>query len=205
MFWAGTPRPTESAPCGSRSTSSTLRPCSTSAAPRLMVDVVLPMPPFWLHIAMIRAGPCELSGLGSGSLRCRALAGSTRLVGMPISASPTGAPPRGSATADAAASARVDIVCASSLGARRTDDRLRSRWADACDRRGKPPTRSPTCLLGSTRDDRDHLAGEFVDLSPLGSAQRPGMAGGVDLAQPFDGDQRVHLRRRHRRVAQQLL
>src|SRR4051794_41962621 len=80
-----------------------------------MVDVVLPTPPFWLHIAMIRAGPCELSGLGSGSLRCRALAGSTRLVGMPISTSPAGAPPRGSATAEAAASARVDIVCASSL------------------------------------------------------------------------------------------
>src|SRR5215211_6789480 len=123
----GMPRPTDSAPCGSRSTSSTVRPCSTSAAPRLMVDVVLPTPPFWLHMAMIRAGPWELIGFGSGSLRCRALAGSTRLVGMPISASPAMAPPRGSATADAAASARVDIVCASSLGAERTVDRVRSR------------------------------------------------------------------------------
>ena len=48
-----TPRPTDSAPCGSKSTSSTRRPYSASAAPRLMVDVVLPTPPFWLHIAMI--------------------------------------------------------------------------------------------------------------------------------------------------------
>ena len=70
MFWAGTPSPTDSAPCGSRSMSSTSRPYSTSAAPRLMVDVVLPTPPFWLHIAMIWAGPCSVSGsrLGEGTL-----------------------------------------------------------------------------------------------------------------------------------------
>ena len=28
--------------------------------------VVLPTPPFWLHIAMIRAGPCEARGCGWG-------------------------------------------------------------------------------------------------------------------------------------------
>ena len=31
-----------------------------------MVVVVFPTPPFWLHIAMIRAGPCEASGAGTG-------------------------------------------------------------------------------------------------------------------------------------------
>src|SRR5690349_15856031 len=31
-----------------------------------MVVVVLPTPPFWLHIAMIRAGPWAASGAGSG-------------------------------------------------------------------------------------------------------------------------------------------
>ena len=51
------PRPTESEPCGSKSTSSTLRPYSASAAPRLMVVVVLPTPPFWLHIETTRALP----------------------------------------------------------------------------------------------------------------------------------------------------
>src|SRR3954451_3275668 len=207
MFWAGTPRPTDSAPCGSRSTSSTLRPCSTSAAPRLMVDVVLPTPPFWLHMAMIRAGPWCVIGFGSGSLRCRALAGSTRLVGMPISTSPAGAPPRGSATAEAAASARVDIVCASSLvlGGPMTGSGLGGRTCATGG--GKPPTRSPTSFLGSTRDDRDHLAEGTCRQVPgtLSSAQRAGVAGGVHLTQPFDGDQRVDLRRRHRRVAQQLL
>src|SRR5215217_2780891 len=60
------PKPTDSAPCGSKSTSSTRRPTSASAAPRLMVVVVLPTPPFWLHIAMTRAGPCEASGGGTG-------------------------------------------------------------------------------------------------------------------------------------------
>src|SRR4051812_4281569 len=61
-----TPRPTEQAPCGSKSTSSTRRPYSARAAPRLIVVVVLPTPPFWLHIAMIRAGPCRCTGAGSG-------------------------------------------------------------------------------------------------------------------------------------------
>jgi hypothetical protein len=40
------------------------RPYSASAAPRLMVVVVLPTPPFWLHMAMTRAGPWEASGRG---------------------------------------------------------------------------------------------------------------------------------------------
>src|SRR5215213_3021386 len=46
------PSPTESAPWGSMSTRSTWRPCSARAAPRLMVVVVLPTPPFWLARAM---------------------------------------------------------------------------------------------------------------------------------------------------------
>src|SRR3954464_4206378 len=61
------PRPTDSAPCGSKSTSSTRRPYSASAAPRLIVDVVLPTPPFWLHSATMRAGPCPCTGGGSGA------------------------------------------------------------------------------------------------------------------------------------------
>src|SRR5262245_23165958 len=60
------PSPTDSEPCGSKSTSSTRRPYSASAAPRLMVVVVLPTPPFWLHIAMTRAGPCSVRAGGSG-------------------------------------------------------------------------------------------------------------------------------------------
>ena len=34
-----------------------------------MVDVVLPTPPFWLTMAMTRAGPWEDSGAGSGKSR----------------------------------------------------------------------------------------------------------------------------------------
>src|SRR6185436_2927614 len=61
------PRPADSAPCGSRSTSSTRRPYSASAAPRLMVEVVLPTPPFWLHRASTVAGPWLVNGCGFGS------------------------------------------------------------------------------------------------------------------------------------------
>ena len=64
--FARTPRPTEAAPWGSKSTSRTRRPSSARAAPRLIVVVVLPTPPFWLHMAMMRAGPWEVQGLGVG-------------------------------------------------------------------------------------------------------------------------------------------
>src|SRR4051812_22783085 len=77
-----TPRPTDSAPCGSKSTRSTRRPYSARAAPRLMVLVVLPTPPFWLHIARIRAGPCRCRGFGSRNR------GTGRPVGPTPSASP---------------------------------------------------------------------------------------------------------------------
>ena len=52
------PKPTVAAPCGSKSTMSTRRPYWLSAPAMLIELVVLPTPPFWLHIAMIRAGPC---------------------------------------------------------------------------------------------------------------------------------------------------
>src|SRR4051812_707698 len=60
------PRPTDREPCGSKSTRSTRRPYSASAAPRLIVVVVLPTPPFWLHMATTRAGPWEDKAVGSG-------------------------------------------------------------------------------------------------------------------------------------------
>src|SRR6188472_376332 len=60
------PSPTDSDPCGSKSTRSTFRPYSASAAPRLIVVVVLPTPPFWLHIETTRAGPWWATGSGSG-------------------------------------------------------------------------------------------------------------------------------------------
>src|SRR3954449_5280493 len=66
-IWCGlSPSPTESEPWGSKSTSRTLRPYSASEAPRLIVVVVLPTPPFWLHIEMTRALPWVTRGVGSG-------------------------------------------------------------------------------------------------------------------------------------------
>src|ERR1700727_1186480 len=53
------PRPVEALPCGSRSTISTRSPTAASAVARLIAVVVLPTPPFWLAIAMMR-------GRGSG-------------------------------------------------------------------------------------------------------------------------------------------
>ena len=64
--WALMPSPAEAAPWGSKSTMSVRRPYSARAAARLIVEVVLPTPPFWLAMAMMRAGPCVLSGAGTG-------------------------------------------------------------------------------------------------------------------------------------------
>src|SRR6478735_3252611 len=66
ISWGLSPSPTESEPCGSKSTNSTLRPYSASDAPRLIVVVVLPTPPFWLHIDTTRARPWVATGPGSG-------------------------------------------------------------------------------------------------------------------------------------------
>ena len=49
-----TPQPIVALPCGSRSTSSVLAPCSVREAARLTLVVVLPTPPFWLATAMRR-------------------------------------------------------------------------------------------------------------------------------------------------------
>ena len=56
------PKPVEALPWGSKSTNKTRYPWSAKQAPRLMVVVVLPTPPFWLAMAMIRGvgfGPPE--------------------------------------------------------------------------------------------------------------------------------------------------
>src|SRR3954467_11921380 len=213
-FWAGTPRPTDSAPCGSRSTSSTLRPCSTSAAPRLMVDVVLPTPPFWLHIAMTWAGPCSVSGGGSGSFVWRSLAGSPdRSAVAPISGSVS----CGRATAGLAASARVAMVSVASSACPIRGLRVRSavlparvlptvgklvRIPEEARRR-----RSVTCRRMPTSEpvEPKRLAEPTEETCPRLSPQRPRVAAGVHLTQPVDGDERVDLRGRHRRVPEQLL
>src|SRR6478735_2168057 len=67
--WVCAPRPADRAPCGSKSTARTRRPYSAREAPRLMLVVVLPTPPFWLQRAMIFAGPCCFSGWGAGKAR----------------------------------------------------------------------------------------------------------------------------------------
>src|SRR5574337_538214 len=58
MVWltasASRPSASVSEACGSRSSSHTRRPRSARAAPRLGAVVVLPTPPFWLAIAMMR-------------------------------------------------------------------------------------------------------------------------------------------------------
>ena len=48
------PSPVEALPCGSRSTISVRCPSSARQAPRLIVVVVLPTPPFWLATAITR-------------------------------------------------------------------------------------------------------------------------------------------------------
>ena len=176
------PRPTDSAPCGSKSTSSTAAPDSASAAPRLIVVVVLPTPPFWLHTATTRAGPCSSRGSGSGNT------GSGRPVG-PMHA---GTVLPSSLDADTVTS--TSPAAARNAGRCLPDSRacIGSRQADspfARKRLAHTPWSGPACLVG---------------YAPA-SAERAGMGGRVDLAQPVDGDQRVDLGGGHRGVAEQFL
>src|SRR5512139_3802119 len=56
LVWClSTPEAMVALPCGSRSTSSTLRLAAASEAARFTAVVVLPTPPFWLATAMMRA------------------------------------------------------------------------------------------------------------------------------------------------------
>ena len=50
----------------------------------LMELVVLPTPPFWLHMAMMRAGPCCDSGFGAGNV---SYSRPSRSVGIPFTLS----------------------------------------------------------------------------------------------------------------------
>src|SRR3954464_8917096 len=219
MFWAGMPRPTDSAPCGSRSTSSTLRPCSTSAAPRLIVDVVLPTPPFWLHMAMIRAGPCEDSGAGIGKL------GIGRPVGpRPPAASPSRPSPESTSCAWSVWSVTI-APFSGLLGFHRPvtafppiiarhGPRLREVSRRVANRSTRPTLYAPDDhafrsdhALRSGVSSRGSAHGVVPGSAGGGltDAEGAGMGGGVDLAQMVGADPGVDLRRRHRSVAEQLL
>src|SRR5712692_1459553 len=186
------PRPTDSAPCGSKSTSKIRRPSSASAAPRLIVVVVLPTPPFWLQTATTRAGPCLSSGSGSGNT------GSGRPVGpmMPALASVVldadTVTSTSQATAHAAGRCLPDFRAC--IGSRQADSpfarkRVRSVLIGAR-ASGKPPRgrylawSGRGCLFG---------IGAYPALV-LASAESARMCGRVYLAQLVHRHQRVDLR-----------
>src|SRR5690606_28845197 len=59
-------------PWGSRSITRTRSPIAASAVARLMAVVVLPTPPFWLAIVIIRVIPAALNASGRSQLICAA-------------------------------------------------------------------------------------------------------------------------------------
>src|SRR3954451_14788331 len=189
-----THRPTEQAPCGSKSTSRTLRPYSARAAPRLIVVVVLPTPPFWLARAMMRAGPCRSVGIGSGIGR--------RIVYAVGSAGPRSAPRSMelccSRRAEVQASARSPFP-AMSLAPFRLAAFARVYV------RFPPRAGAAAARLYATRTARPGSAIRRVaptDAYPSTSAR---VCGRVHLPEPVHGDQRVHLRRGDRGVPEQFL
>src|SRR6478609_9889535 len=196
------PSPTERAPCGSKSTSSTLRPYSARAAPRLMVVVVLPTPPFWLHMAMMRAGPWLFRVGGSWNTGIgRPVAptwpsprspGPGRWVGdwsvavsvASITSEVTGAP----LPAPSFTSVSLSLI-ATTLAA--STNALQGRVICAC--RG---------VAGRGRQ------GPLLEQWATGlrlPSPGPGVRLSVDLAQPLHGHQGVDLGRGHARVPEQLL
>src|SRR4051794_25139412 len=208
------PRPTDREPCGSKSTSSTLRPYSASAAPRLIVVVVLPTPPFWLHMAMIRAGPWVSRGAGSGN------SGIGRAVG-PIgrcarSSVVVGSAATSGASAATGASACTSVCTSGCGGGSSTAGTGGATWSGAGPSGGisgwvltvpsSLSTRRPVAVPTS----RATVGSRPARITPPRRAHPDRSAGarvrgGVHLTQPVDRDQRVHLGGRDAGVPQQLL
>src|SRR5215213_10692867 len=62
------PSPLVAFPCGSVSMTSVRFSATARQAPRLMAVVVLPTPPFWFAMAMMRDTPSLYAGGGEGGL-----------------------------------------------------------------------------------------------------------------------------------------
>ena len=215
-----TPSPTDSAPCGSKSTSSTRRPYSASAAPRLIVEVVLPTPPFWLHIATTRAGPWWSAARAPGSAG-RPAGAADVVVGSARhgATSPAGRRPRRTRRAACAVSSsgwsdragrraraaggRTVSACAAALTLCLTSTSSRRADALSAGDRGAGPKAGDPRLGARSRRCKPARAGWHARSRRSAAGAR--MRRRVDLAQRVHGDQRVDLRRRHRRVAEQLL
>ena len=201
-----TPSPTESAPCGSKSTSSTLRPYSASAAPRLMVVVVLPTPPFWLAIAMMRAGPCR-------SVRHRLRDRAAHRVGGRVGRTELRAEVHGGLLPAELRGPRLGTVAVAShvsfAPSRRRSSASEPSTSFAAPRRTPVcrPTRPRRCPTVRHDTARQSVTGSacrtYARIRFSAAGARVG--GGVHLAQPLHGDQGVDLGGGHRRVPEQLL
>ena len=80
--WWSMPSAVDAFPCGSRSITRTVRPPIASAVARLTAVVVLPTPPFWLAITIVRVFA------GFGSVVSRETSKSSRSSGSPWCGSP---------------------------------------------------------------------------------------------------------------------
>src|SRR5580704_10967742 len=90
-------------PCGSRSITRTREPCWAKLAARFTAVVVLPTPPFWLAIVMIRQRGGRGHGWRSARPRTPIAASAARPIGVSTwlrgtSGTTTGAVPRGTGT-----------------------------------------------------------------------------------------------------------
>ncbi len=89
-----------------------------------MVDVVLPTPPFWLHIAMIIAGPWCANGVGWGG---------TSRTGRPVGPSSSAETVRVSAGGEATGVVSISNIASGSEGTAGADSFTRSKsWALTC-------------------------------------------------------------------------
>ena len=158
---------------------------------------------------MTRAGPCSVSGLrlgqggagraspgpGASSLpsrgRCRA--GARR----------RGRVRSGSHGSVASTSCPIPVVPGAVSRPARSGDEDATGVRRTCP--GGTPAGMSTWRPLTTGVTAQPNPRQIVPAAAGASQRAPGVAGRVDLAQPVDGDQRVDLRRRHRRVPEQLL
>ena len=164
-----------------------------------MVVVVLPTPPFWLAIAMIRAGPCRSVGIGSGIGR--------RMVYADGSDGPSSAP-----RSSPACSARSVEVQASAWSVLPTMCFLAALPLCSPRSRGFVPVAARLYATRRRSGPACHRPGGVSGGRPpyrkaVGRPAHagPGVRGRVDLTQPLHRDQRVYLGGGDAGVPQQLL
>ena len=178
------PSPVEAFPWGSRSTTRTRRPDSARAAPRFTAVVVLPTPPFWLAMAMIRGSSSGRSPGSSPSSAVAASAAGSGSAAAPGRSGRSGSDAAAGAAGAAGASVLADVGRSGSRATGVDGDagvgaaaRIGAKSGPGTGRDSAPGEREPGEVEGGDGAGRESRAGAIEGVGPDGGGAGDGGAG----------------------------